>query len=73
MRIDELTVAQLTIDDYVKLKIALNNGLIAYKRLLAADAQWSPLFRAELKQIEEGKEALARSMQRENESYEKNN
>ncbi len=60
-----MKIASLTIDDYVKLKIALNNAEIALKRLLAANSQWAALYHGELQQVQEAKEALVKSMQKE--------
>lgn len=60
-----MKIASLTIDDYVKLKIALNNAEIALKRLIAANSDWVTLYNGELNQVKEAKEALAKSMQNE--------
>ena len=60
-----MKIASLTIDDYVKLRIALNNAEIALKRLIAANGDWATLYIGELNQVKEAKEALAKSMQKE--------
>jgi hypothetical protein len=70
MQTNQLVVAHLTVDEYVKLKIALNNAEIAYKRLLAANSDWNTLYNGELNQVKEGKEVLVQSMQRENKANE---
>jgi hypothetical protein len=70
MQTNQLIVAHLTVDEFVKLRVALNNAEIAYKRLLALESQWGTIYNGELNQVKEGKEVLAQSMQRENKANE---
>jgi hypothetical protein len=59
-----MKIAYLTVDDAVKLKVALNNSENALKRLSFIDDAWKIIYEGELKQNEEAKEALAASMRR---------
>jgi len=59
-----MKVASLTVDDIVKLRVALNNGENALKRLASEDKNWQVIYNGELQQIKEAREALAASMRR---------
>ena len=59
-----MKIAYLTVDDAVKLKVALNNLENALKRLSFIDDSWKIIYEGELKQAMEAKEALAASMRR---------
>ena len=55
-----MKIASLTVDDVVKLKVALNNAENALKRLASTDNNWQVIYNGELQQVKEAKEALAR-------------
>jgi hypothetical protein len=59
-----MKIASLTVDDVVKLKVALNNAENALKRLADTENAWQVIYNGELKQVKEAKEALAASMRR---------
>jgi len=59
-----MKVASLTVDDVVKLRVALNNAENALKRLSAENNNWQVIYNGELQQVKEAKEALAASMRR---------
>ncbi len=59
-----MKVASLTVDDIVKLRVALNNAENALKRLASEDKNWQVIYNGELQQIKEAREALAASMRR---------
>lgn len=59
-----MKVASLTVDDIVKLRVALNNGENALKRLASEDKNWQVIYNGELQQVKEAREALAASMRR---------
>ena len=59
-----MKIAYLTVDDAVKLKVALNNSENALKRLSFIDDAWKIIYEGEPKQNKEAKEALAASMRR---------
>jgi hypothetical protein len=59
-----MKIASLTVDDIVKLRVALNNGENALKRLASEDKNWQVIYNGELQQIKEAREALAASMRR---------
>ena len=57
-------VASLTVDDVVKLRVALNNAENAFKRLIDLEKNWQVIYNGELTQVKEAREALSKSMQR---------
>ena len=59
-----MKVASLTVDDVVKLRVALNNAENALKRLASENNNWQVIYNGELQQNKEAKEALAASMRR---------
>lgn len=59
-----MKIASLTVDDVVKLKVALNNAENALKRLVDTEKSWQVIYNGELKQVKEAKEALSASMRR---------
>jgi len=59
-----MKIASLTVDDVVKLRVALNNGENALKRLASTESNWQVIYNGELQQVKEAKEALAESMRR---------
>jgi hypothetical protein len=59
-----MKIASLTVDDVVKLRVALNHAENALKRLSSTDNNWQVIYNGELKQVAEAKEALAASMRR---------
>jgi len=59
-----MKVASLTVDDIVKLRVALNNAENALKRLIDHDKNWQVIYNGELAQVREAREALSKSMQR---------
>lgn len=59
-----MKIASLTVDDVVKLRVALNNAENALKRLVDTENAWQVIYNGELKQVKEAKEALAASMRR---------
>ncbi len=59
-----MKIASLTVDDVVKLRVALNNAENALKRLADTENAWQVIYNGELKQVKEAKEALAASMRR---------
>jgi hypothetical protein len=59
-----MKVASLTVDDIVKLRVALNNAENALKRLASEDKNWQVIYNGELQQVKEAREALAASMRR---------
>lgn len=60
-----MKIASLTVDDVVKLRVALNNAENALKRLMATENNWKVVYNGELDQLKQAKEALSKSMQRE--------
>jgi len=60
----DMKIASLTVDDVVKLRVALNNAENALKRLSAENNNWQVIYNGELQQVKEAKEALAASMRR---------
>jgi hypothetical protein len=60
-----MKIASLTVDDVVKLRVALNNAENALKRLMATESNWQVIYNGELEQVKEAREALSKSMQRE--------
>jgi phosphotransferase system IIB component len=60
-----MKVASLTVDDVVKLRVALNNAENALKKLASENNNWQVIYNGELQQVKEAKEALAASMRRE--------
>jgi len=60
-----MKIASLTVDDVVKLRVALNNAENALKRLMATDNSWQVIYNGELQQVKEAKEVLSESMRRE--------
>jgi hypothetical protein len=63
--LSDMKVASLTVDDVVKLRVALNNAENALKRLMATESNWQVIYNGELEQVKEAREALSKSMQRE--------
>jgi hypothetical protein len=63
--LSDMKVASLTVDDVVKLRVALNNAENAFKRLIDLEKNWQVIYNGELTQIKEAREALSKSMQRE--------
>ena len=59
-----MKIASLTVDDVVKLRVALNNAENALKRLADTENAWQVIYNGELKQVKEAKEALAAAMRR---------
>ena len=59
-----MKIASLTVDDVVKLRVALNNAENALKRLMATDNSWQVIYNGELQQVKEAKEVLSESMRR---------
>ena len=57
-----MKIASLTVDDVVKLRVALNNAENALKRLASTDNNWQVIYNGELQQVKE--EALAAAMRR---------
>jgi hypothetical protein len=60
-----MKIASLTVDDVVKLRVALNNAENALKRLMATESNWKIIYDGELDQVKQAREALSKSMQRE--------
>ena len=60
-----MKIASLTVDDVVKLRVALNNAENALKRLMATESDWQVIYNGELEQVKEAREALSKAMQRE--------
>lgn len=59
-----MKVASLTVDDIVKLRVALNNAENALKRLIDHDEDWQTIYNGELAQVKEAREALSKAMNR---------
>lgn len=59
-----MKIASLTVDDVVKLRVALNNAENALKRLADTENAWQVIYNGELKQVKEAREALTASMRR---------
>jgi len=59
-----MKVASLTVDEVVKLRIALNNAENALKRLSGTENAWKVVYESELNQVKEAKEALTEAMRR---------
>jgi len=59
-----MKVASLTVDDIVKLRVALNHAENALKKLATDNKSWEIIYNGELSQVKEAKEALAQSMRR---------
>jgi hypothetical protein len=64
LTLSDMKVASLTVDDVVKLRVALNNAENAFKRLIDLEKNWQVIYNGELTQVKEAKEALSKSMQR---------
>jgi hypothetical protein len=60
-----MRIAYLTVDDMVKLRVALNNAENALKRLSESDkGAWRVVYEGELNQVKEAREVLTESMRR---------
>lgn len=57
-------VASLTVDDVVKLRVALNNAENAFKRLINLEKNLLVVYNGELTQVKEARDALSKSIQR---------
>lgn len=64
LTLSDMKIASLTVDDVVKLRVALNNAENALKRLIDSDKSWQVIYNGELAQVKEAREALSKSMQR---------
>jgi hypothetical protein len=64
LTLSDMKVASLTVDDVVKLRVALNNAENAFKRLIDLEKNWQVIYNGELTQVKEAREALSKSMQR---------
>lgn len=64
LTLSDMKIASLTVDDVVKLRVALNNAENALKRLIDNDKNWQVIYNGELAQVKEAREALSKSMQR---------
>ena len=64
LTLSDMKVASLTVDDVVKLRVALNNAENALKRLMATESSWQVIYNGELEQVRAAREALSKSMQR---------
>ena len=60
-----MKVAFLTVDDIVKLRVALNHAENALKRLAMENESWKVIFNGELQQVQEAKDALNEAIRRE--------
>lgn len=60
----DMKVASLTVDDIVKLRVALNCAENALKKLASENKNWEIIYNGELSQVKEAREALAASMRR---------
>ena len=63
LTLSDMKVASLTVDDVVKLRVALNNAENAFKRLIDLEKNWQVIYNGELTQVKEAREALSKSMQ----------
>lgn len=64
LTLSDMKIASLTVDDVVKLRVALNNAENALKRLMATESSWQVIYNGELAQVKEAREALSKSMNR---------
>ena len=64
LTLSDMKIASLTVDDVVKLRVALNNAENAFKRLIDLEKNWQVIYNGELTQVKEAREALSKSMQR---------
>ena len=64
LTLSDMKIASLTVDDVVKLRVALNNAENALKRLMATESSWQVIYNGELEQARAAREALSKSMQR---------
>jgi hypothetical protein len=60
----DMKIASFTADEFVKLRIALNNHEVSLQRLLTIDSSLEPLYKTELNQLKEAKEVLSAAMRR---------
>ena len=59
-----MKIASFTVDDVVKMRVALNIAENALKRLSSADNTWQIIYDGELNRIKEAKEALNEAIRR---------
>lgn len=64
LTLSDMKIASLTVDDVVKLRVALNNAENAFKRLIDLEKNWQIIYNGELTQVKEAREALSKSMHR---------
>ena len=59
-----MKIASFTVDDVVKMRVALNIAENALKRLSSADGTWQIIYNGELNRVKEAKEALNEAIRR---------
>ena len=59
-----MKIASFTVDDVVKMRVALNIAENALKRLSSADNTWQIIYNGELNRVKEAKEALNEAIRR---------
>ena len=59
-----MKIASFTVDDVVKMRVALNIAENALKRLSSADNTWQIIYNGELNRVKEAKEALSEAIRR---------
>ena len=64
-----MKIASFTVDDVVKMRVALNIAENALKRLSSADNTWQIIYDGELNRIKEAKEALNEAIRRDPEIF----
>lgn len=59
-----MNIAALTVDDMIKLRVALINFEVTLNRLIKQDKDWAILYKGQLDQVKEAKQALSDSLNR---------
>lgn len=59
-----MKIASLTVDEIVKLRIALNNAQNTLERLIKSDESWKTIYEIEVEQVKEAKNILTEIIKR---------
>ena len=59
-----MKIASLTVDEIVKLRVALNNAQNTLERLIKSDESWKTIYEIEVEQVREAKNILTEIIKR---------
>lgn len=59
-----MKIASLTVDEIVKLRVALNNAQNTLERLIKSDESWKTIYEIEVEQVKEAKNILTEIIKR---------